>query len=195
MTDLTNHKPSPRTGLHRLGLLLGIVIMASILAGCGSGSSAEEGDAARPPSKPPLYHQAEYDAETGWTLETSDSKVGSYLETVWHDPASFSSKLIIDSRPAEGAPPPMTAAELSRAQATWLPKYRERSLKRVKLGKRSAIRWAYFAAGEDRITYFFEECDTSFIFRGSTVPIAFEPFSEFYGVVASRVKALCEDDE
>jgi hypothetical protein len=87
----------------------------------------------------------------------------------------------------------MTAAELSRAQANWLPKYRERSLKRVKLGPRSMIRWAYFAAGEDRIEYFFEECGTSIMFRGSTTPIAFEPFSEFYGTVASRVKAVCAE--
>lgn len=152
-----------------------------------------ESNVKRPSAEPPVYHLAEYDMETGWAQETLDEKVGSYLESVWHDPASFSSKLIIDSQPAAGAPPPMAAAELTRVQANWLPKYRERSLKRVKLGKRSAIRLAYYAAGEDRITYFFEECGTSFIFRGSTVPIAYEPFSEFYGVVASRVKAVCPE--
>ena len=50
----------------------------------------------------------------------------------------------------------MAAAELARVQANWLPKYQERSLKRVKLGRRSMIRLVYFAAGEDRIEYFFE---------------------------------------
>jgi hypothetical protein len=172
--------------------MLMVGTMASIIGGCG-GSAAEQSTAARPESKPPLYHEKEYDAETGWIQESSDRKVGSYLESVWHDPASFSSKLIIDSRPATGAPPPMVAAELVRAQANWLPKYRERSLKRVKLGKRSAVRLAFFAAGEDRIEYFFEECDTSIVFRGSTVSIAYEPFSSFYGVVASRVKAVCPE--
>jgi hypothetical protein len=167
---------------------------ASVFSGCGDGAPAEDSAVARPKSEPPLYHQKEYDAETGWTLGVSDRKVGSYLETVWHDPASYSSELIIDSRPAEGAPPPLAAAELARIQVNALPKYRERSLKRVKLGKRSIIRWAYYAAGEDRIAYFFEECGTSIVFRGSTAPIAFEPFSEFYGVVASRVKALCDDE-
>jgi hypothetical protein len=174
-------------------LALLVVAATSVFGSCGGGSSAGQSTAARPESKPPLYHQKEYDAETGWTLETSDKKVGSYLETVWHDPASFSSKLIIDSRPAAGAPPPMTAAELTRIQANWLPKYRERSLKRVKLGKRSAIRLAFFAANEDRIEYFFEECGTSIVFRGSTSPISYKPFSEFYGSVASRIKAVCPE--
>jgi hypothetical protein len=174
-------------------LSVALSLLALLFAfGCGGGGSDATAES-RPQSKPPLYHQQEYDAETGWTLETSDKKVGSYLETVWHDPASFSSKLIIDSRPAAGAPPPMTAADLTRVQANWLPKYRERSLKRVKLGKRSAIRLAFFAAGEDRIEYFFEECGTSIVFRGSTAPIAYEPFSRFYGIVASRVKAVCAE--
>jgi hypothetical protein len=175
---------------------LGVAFFLSVLlfaVGCGGGGSSDATAESRPKSDPPLYHLKEYDAETGWTLETSDKKVGSYLETVWHDPASFSSKLIIDSRSAAGAPPPMAAAELTRVQANSLPKYRERSLKRVKLGKRSAIRLAFFASGEDRIEYFFEECGTSIVFRGSTTPIAYEPFSEFYGVVASRVKAVCPE--
>jgi hypothetical protein len=181
---MTNFKP------------LGVAFFLSALlfaVGCGGGGSSDATAESRPKSEPPLYHLKEYDAETGWTLETSDEKVGDYLETTWHDPASLSSKLIIDSRPAAGAPPPMTAAELARAQANWLPKYQERSLKRVKLGKRSAVRLAFFAAGEDRIEYFFEECDTSIVFRGSTIPIAYVPFSRFYGIVASRVKAVCPD--
>jgi hypothetical protein len=179
------------------GLIRVAVLLAALLfvAGCGDGGSSDAtAESPRPKSEPPLYHEKEYDVETTWDQGVSDRKVGSYLESIWHDPASFSSRLIIDSRPADGAPPPLAAAELSRAQANWLPKYRERSLKRVKLGNRSAIRLAYFAAGEDRIEYFFEECDTSFIFRGTTVPVAFEPFSEFYGVVASRVKALCDEE-
>jgi hypothetical protein len=165
----------------------------TLIVGCGSGGSSDATAEDRPKSEPPLYHLAEYDVETKWDLEMSDRKVGGYLESVWHDPASFSSKLIIDSRPAEGAVPPMAAAELTRVQANWLRNYRERSLKRVKLGPRSAVRLAFFAAGEERIEYFFEECGTSIIFRGSTVPIAFEPFSEFYGEVASQLKAVCDE--
>jgi hypothetical protein len=174
-------------------LALLVVTATSVFGSCGGGSSAGQSTAARPESKPPLYHQKEYDVNTTWDQVTSDRKVGPYLESVWHDPAVFSSKLIIDSRPAAGAPPPMTAAELSRTQANWLPNYRERSLKRVEVGPRSMIRWAYFAAGEDRIEYFLEECGTSIMFRGSTSPIAFKPFSEFYGTVASRIKAVCPE--
>lgn len=181
--------------MRKLGFIWIAVLLSALLlvAGCGDDGASDATAESRPKSEPPLYHQKEYDAETGWELDVSDNKVGSYLETVWHDPAIATSKLIIDSRPAEGAPPPLVAAELARVQANWLPDYRERSLKRVKLGRRSAIRWVFHAAGEDRIEYFLEECGTSIVFRGSTAPVAFDSFSRFYGIVASRVKALCDD--
>lgn len=171
------------------------VLLATLLfvAGCGGGESTGATAEQRPKSDPPQFHQKEYDVNTTWDQETSDRKVGSYLESVWHDPAVLSSKLIIDSRPAAGALPPMAAAEFSRMQADGLPEYRERVLKRVKLGKRSAVRLTYHAAGEDRIDYFLEECGTAIVFRGSTNPISYEPFSEFYGIVASRVKAVCNE--
>ena len=172
-----------------------LLFALSFVVGCGDDGASDATAESRPKSEPPLYHQKEYDAEITWDQGTSDQKVGEYLESIWHDPASYSSELTIDSRPAEGAPPPMTAAELARIQVNSLPKYRERTLKRVKLGKRPAVRWVYYAAGEDRIAYFFEECGTSFVFRGSTTPIAFEPFSEFYGYAASKVKALCDEEE
>jgi hypothetical protein len=173
-------------------LITGLVIATAVLTGCGSGKSESTSTVPRPSAKPPVYHLAEYDMETGWVQEVSDQKVGSYLESSWHDPASVPSKIVIDSRPAAGATPPFAAAELARAQTNRLRDYKERSFKRVKLGKRSAVRWAYFAAGEYHIAYFFEECDTSIMFHGSTAPISYEPFSEFYGVVASRVKAVCD---
>jgi hypothetical protein len=176
-------------------LIWAIVFLSGLLllGGCGSGKSSDATTKSRPKSDPPLYHQKEYDVETTWDQDASDRKAGSYLESVWHDPASFSSKLIVDSRPAEGAPPPLMAAELSRLQANWLPEYRERSLKKVKLGHRSATRWAFYAAGEDRFEYFFEECGTSIVLRGSTVPVAFKPFSEYYGLVASTIKVVCNE--
>ena len=52
---------------------------------------------------------------TTWEQESSDRHVGDYLESVWRDPASPTYKVIIDSRPAEGAPPPMAAAEAVQA--------------------------------------------------------------------------------
>jgi hypothetical protein len=177
----------------RIGLLaIGLAALALIANGCGGGDGEDKTSSVkRPSAEPPAYHQTEYDIETTWTQETSDEKVGSYLQSVWHDPASFSSKMIIDSRPAAGAPPPMAAAELSRVQATWLPKYRERSLKRIKIDHRPTVRLAFFAAGEDRIEYFFEECGTSIVFRGSTAPSLYEPFSRAYGIDVSQIKLVC----
>ncbi len=176
-------------------LAIGLIALALLACGCGS-SNSKESDAStvkRPSADEGVYHLAEYDTETTWVNETLDQKEGHYLESIWHDPASFSSKLIIDSRPAEGAPPPMVAAELVRMQANWLPKYRERSLKRVKIAHHPAIRLAYFAAGEDRIYYFFEECGVSIVFRGSTIAYSYEPFSEFYGHVVSNIKPVCDE--
>ena len=184
-------------GRRGAALTIGLIALALLACGCGSGDDdSKESDAStvkRPSSSGTVYHLAEYDMETGWTNETLDQKEGPYLESVWHDPASFSSKLVIDSRPAAGAPAPMAAAEFTRMQANWLLKYKELVLKRVKLGGQPAVRLAYFAAGEDRIHYFFEECGVSIVFRGSTVPIAYRPFTEFYGIVASRIKPVCDE--
>ena len=109
------------------------------------------------------------------------------------DFASDNFKMVIDSRPAAGAPPPMTAAELSRVQASWLPKYKELSLKRVKLGHKPAVRSAYFGAGQERIEYFFEECGTSIIFRGSAEPASDNNFPRYYATMASNLKLVCDE--
>jgi hypothetical protein len=171
-----------------------LVLLALVfVAGCGSDGSSDATAKSRPKSDPPLFHQAEYDVETTWPQTVSDRKIGSYLESVWRDPASFTTKLRIASRPAEGTAPPLAAVDLARIQLNWMPKYHERSFKKVKIGGHQAIRWTADAAGESRIEYFFEECGTSIVMRGSTTPIAYEPFSEFYGIVASRIKVVCDE--
>jgi len=170
-----------------------LLLALAFIAGCGSDGSSDATAKSRPKSEPPLYHQAEYDVETGWEPEASDRRVGSYLESVWHDPASFSAKLRIDSRPSEGTAPPLAAADLARIQTNWMPEYRERSFKKVKIGGHSAIRWAADAAGESLIEYLFEECGTSIVMRGTTIPVAYEDFSRFYGIVASRIKVVCDE--
>jgi hypothetical protein len=176
-----------------LTLIRPLVLAAALLlmAGCGSDETSHATVQKRPKSEPPIYYMKEYEVNTVWVLETSDKKVGNYLQSVWHDPAVFHAKLVINSRPAAGAPPPMTAAELARIQVDHYSDYRERSFKRVKLGKQPMVRWAYEAAGEGHFAYFFERCGTSIAFSGSSSYLAYEPFSEFYGVVASRVKPVC----
>src|SRR6476660_9780468 len=147
----TDEQTSSTTGVSRarhrrtlLFLLTSTIALGLVLSSCGGGDSEQASTVPRPSAKPPVYHLTEYDMETGWVHEVSDRKVGSYLESAWHDPAVASSKVVIDSRPAAGTAPPLAAAELARVQANRLRDYKERSFKKVKLGKRSAIRWAYF---------------------------------------------------
>jgi hypothetical protein len=169
-----------------------LAVAALALTGCG-GTSTPKTVLVHPSAKPPLYHQTRYDIETGWEQETSDKRVGAYLESAWHDFASFSSKILIDSRTSAGAAPPLVAAELARVQANRLPGFRDRGIKRVKLGHYPAIRWSFFGAGKDWVEYFFEECGTSLVFRGSTSPIALEDFSRFYREIASGIKIRCDE--
>ena len=165
----------------------------AVLGGCGGGTSTPGTVLVHPSAKPPQYHQTRYDIETGWEQEESDKRVGTYLESIWHDPASASSKTIVDSRAAAGTAPPLAAAELARVQANRLPHYRDLGLKKIKLGGHPAIRWVFFGAGEYWIEYFFEECGTSIVFRGSTSPISLEDFSRYYGQIASGVKIRCDE--
>ena len=174
-------------------MAVGLIALALLAYGSGRSEKSNASTVKRPSADGSVYHLAEYDMETTWVNESLDKKEGHYLESVWHDPASFSSKMIIDSRPAAGAPPPMTAAELVRMQANWLPKFGERALKRVKIGGHPAVQLAYFAFGEDYVYYFFEECGVSIVLHGSTAPIAYGPSSEFYGMVVSRIKPVCEE--
>jgi hypothetical protein len=169
-----------------------LAVAAFALSGCGGGTPDPKTALVHPSAKPPLYHQTRYDVETNWVQETSDKRTGAYLESVWHDPASFSSKLLIDSRSAAGTAPPLAAAELARVQASRMPGYRELGFKKVKLGGHPAMRLSFFGGGEDWIEYFFEECGTSIVFRGSTSPIALAPFSRFYGAVASTLEVRCD---
>jgi len=169
-----------------------IAVVSIIAAGCGGGKSNDKTAVARPSANPPLYRQTHYDVETNWPQDASDRKVGHYLESVWHDPANLSSKLVIDSRASDGTAPPLAAAELAQIQANQLPEYHERSFKKVTIGGHPAIHWAFDVAGEGYIEYFFAECGTSIFLHGSTSLVSYEPFARFYGIAASSVKILCE---
>lgn len=178
----------------KLALVATVALGLMAIVGCGS-DSAEEATSTtikRPSADPPLYHQTEYDATSSWNQGISDQRVGTYRESAWHDPAGYRTEVIIDSRPSEGAPSPMAAAELARVQANWLPHYKERVFKKVMLTRHQpAIKFAYDAAGESRIVYFFQRCGTSFSVRGSAYTPSYQSYAETYRYVATHIKAMC----
>jgi hypothetical protein len=175
-------------------LVAGLVALTLTASGCGgSGDESSTSAVKRPSEDPPDFHLTEYDVNTTWDHDVSDKRVGKYLVSVWHDPAVPTTRLFIDSRPSEGTSPPLASAELARIQASSLRKYRERGIKKVKVGGHPAIRWAFEAGGEGYIEYFFAECGTSILLHGSTDPVDFEGFARFYSQVASRVKVVCDE--
>jgi hypothetical protein len=189
---------STGTKHRRLALIGGavaLVVAIAVAAVLLSGGSDDDAPAVNPAiTKQQNYHLAQYDAgvSSGWPQDASDEHVGGYLESAWHDPASTEVTFVIDSRDAAEAGPPMAAAELSRALAQYLPDYSERGMKWIRLGGRPAVRWAYNVAGEARLDYFFEECDTSLVVRGSTPPVAWEALAPFFRGMATVITANCD---
>jgi hypothetical protein len=181
-----------KTALIAGALAVVVAIAAAALLLSGSSDSAPEIDPVI--TKQQNYHQKQYDAgvSSGWPQDSSDQRVGNYLESRWHDPASTSILYIIDSISAEEAAPPMALAELARAQARELKDYRERGLKWVHLRGIPVVRWAYEAANEGRIEFFFEECGIDIVARGSMAKTSFESFAGFYRGMASVITSNCD---
>jgi hypothetical protein len=172
-----------------------LTALVSVPSGCGSdsGASAEETPAVkRPSADPPSFHQTEYDVETTWDQESSDKRVGSYLRSVWHDPAVPEFKMAIDSQPSAGAVSPLAGAERARLQVSNLPDYRELSFEKTKFGPHSGIKWTYNLGGRHHFAYFFAECGVSIVLRGPA-PLGAASFAYFYDVVAARIKPVCSE--
>jgi hypothetical protein len=197
--DNSNREDRTETGRRRRrarvgGGLVGVLVIgiAALLLTGGSDETAAVDPAIAAQQN---YHQAQYAAgvSSGWPQDASDRRVGHYLESAWHDPASSATTFVIDSRSSEDAGSPIAAAELARVQTRELPGYRERGLKRIRLAGRPAVRWAFDVGGEARLEYFFEECGVSFVVRGSTPPVAWEALSGFFRGMATVITANCED--
>lgn len=172
-------------------LLVAIAIAVSAL----SGDSGDDTPAVNPEiAKQQNYHQAQYatGVSSGWPQTEDDRHVGGYLESSWHDPASVETTFVVDSRNSSESGPPLAAAELARAQAQYLPHYRERGRKWVRLGGRPALRWAYDVAGEAHLDYFLEECDIGLLIRGTTPPVAWEALAPFFRGMAAVTTANCD---
>jgi hypothetical protein len=173
-----------------LALVVAIAVTTILLTG-----SSDDAPAVDPViAKQQNYHQAQYaiGVSSGWPQDKSDQRIGGYLESAWHDPASTATTLVVDSRDTSETGPPMAVAELARVQAQYLPHYRERGRRWIRLRGKPAVRWAYNVDGEAILEYFFEECDTSFIVRGFTPPVAWEALAPFYRGMATVITANCD---
>jgi hypothetical protein len=147
-----------------------------LLPGCGGSST---------PVDPSAY---DIEIFNGWPQVKKEEKVGGYVENAWRDPES--PIIAVDSRAAGNeAGTPMANADLARVQTSELPGYKERGVKRVKLGRRPAVQWAYDTAEERAgIDFFFEECGVSFVVRGTMGRVAFEALSESIREMAETIK-------
>ena len=160
-----------------------LLALAACVGGCGSSSGGGG------PDRPATY---KITINNGWPKTTDEKKVAGFLESAWRDPVGPT--VAVNTRLVSETGSPMYNAQLAQVQTSKMPGYRERGIKRIKVGGRPVVHWGFDVANEEsRSEYFFEECGTSIVFRGSTAPISFEPFSEFYGEVASRINVRCDN--
>jgi hypothetical protein len=147
-----------------------------ILTGCGGSSK---------PVDPNAYS---IEIFGGWPQVKKEEKVGGYIENAWRDPES--PIIAVDTRVAgDDVGSPMTNADLARIQTSELPGYKERAFKRVKLGSRSAVSFAYDTANERAgIDFFFEECGISFVVRGTLGQYGFEALAPSIREMAGTIK-------
>jgi len=147
-----------------------------ILAGCGGSSE---------PVDPSAY---KIEIFNGWPQVKKEEKVGGYIENAWRDPET--PIIAVDTRAADDATgSPMANADLARIQTSELPEYKERGVKRVKLGPRSAVKFAYDTADERAgIDFFFEECGISFAVRGTMGQYGFDALSDSIREMAETIE-------
>jgi hypothetical protein len=178
-------RPTKGTGRRWMGIVAGGVVLIAIGAAAAlvlsSGGSAG-------PARPARY---DIQINNGWPQKENEKRVGGYLESAWHDPVGPT--IAIDSRLDESGSP-MANAELARLQAYQLPGYRERGLKRIKLGHQPAVQWAFDTSkDEGGAEFFFEKCGTSFIVRGSMGTTSFEAYADAFREMASTIKVNCNE--
>ena len=173
--------------------IFAVLVIALILSGCGGGGSDGATTEPRPKSVPPHFHQAHYDVRiyNGWPQYESDKKVGSYLESAWHDGGNSDVDIMIASRPAENAGSAMANAELARIQAEQLPGYKARVLKKVKVGKQPAVSFGFALPKKAFFGYFFERCGTSIIVRDWMPPSEYSTYTTSAREMASSIRIVC----
>ncbi|HEU4736108.1 MAG TPA: hypothetical protein VFS48_03660 [Solirubrobacterales bacterium] len=126
------------------------------------------------------------EVNNGWRQVADEKPVAGFLESAWLNPVGPS--IVIDTRLADEIGSPMANAQLAQIQTSKLPGYRERGMRWIKLGGRPAVRWGFDVGKEEsRIEFFFEECDTSFIVRGSMSTYGFQAYAESIGEMSATI--------
>jgi hypothetical protein len=164
-------------------LATALLALAACVAGCGS-SSGDSG-----PNRPASY---KITINNGWQKVADEKEVDGFLESAWHDPVGPT--VAVNTRLVSETGPPMYNAQLARIQTSKMPGYRERGMKREKVGGRPVVVWAFDVANEEsRVEYFFEECGTLFILRGAMGTISFEAFAEDWHEYTASIEPDCEE--
>ena len=182
-------------GLLAGGLLVVLAGIAVVALALSSGSDDSPTPAKTPSQVPPNRHQAQYDAniQSSWPQYKSDKPVGAYLESAWHDPASWATVFMVDSRHSDKAGSPMAAAQLARLEARQEPSFKERDLEMVKMRGLPIVRWTYAVGGKPYVNYFFEECGTHFVTTGWSPAGTRGNFTEDFYYMTNSVEATCGD--
>jgi hypothetical protein len=168
----------------KLALLAAALLsLAACVAGCGS-SSGDSG-----PARPATY---KITINNGWSKVADEKEVDGFLESAWHDPVGPT--YAVNTRLSSETGPPMYNAQLARIQTSKMPGYRERWMKREKVGGRPVVVWAFDVANEEsRVEYFFEECGTLFVTRGAMGTIGFEAFARDWHEYTRSIEPDCEE--
>jgi hypothetical protein len=166
-----------RPGVIRAGVVLAISLF---IAGCGGSSE---------PDRPATY---KITINNGWPKVVDEKKVAGFLESAWRDPVGPT--VAVNTRLASETGSPMYNAQLAQIQTSKMPGYRERGMKRLKVGGRPVVYWAFDVANEEsRVEYFFEECDTLFILRGAMGTVGYEAFARDWRAFTASIKPDCNE--
>lgn len=164
-------------------LAAALLVLVACVAGCGS-SSGDSG-----PERPATY---KITINNGWPKIADEKKVAGFLESAWRDPVGPT--VAVNTRLASETGSPMYNAQLAQVQTSKMPGYRERGMKREKVGGRPVVHWSFDVANdESRDEYFFEECGTLFILRGAMGQISFGAFAEDFRNYTASIKPDCEE--
>ncbi|MGH3429465.1 MAG: hypothetical protein ACRDQZ_18175, partial [Mycobacteriales bacterium] len=167
---------------------------ASRLSREGSNPVGSETPEASASSAQSTYSQSLYVVEipAEWVQETSDEPSGSYVESVWRDPADSNTAILIDAETPAPRVPPLSSAESVRAQTSQSSGYRELAFEPTTLAGLPAARWVFEVSGDRRVDYFVNRCNVGIAVLGSTSPATFGALAETFHEAASSVTVPCE---